>query len=110
MRSRSAHIAGLLLAVAMTQGERYVDQAVVTELGFKFDTAQPKKILADAGYTDRNGDGLVEASLEAVRLDPAHALGKYSHQLSGGQLQRLLIAGALLLDIKLLVAERCDSR
>jgi peptide/nickel transport system substrate-binding protein len=38
-----------------------VDQSAVTELGFKYDTAQAKKILADAGYADRNGDGFVEA-------------------------------------------------
>jgi ABC-type oligopeptide transport system ATPase subunit len=48
-------------------------------------------------------------SLEAVGLDPDTCLGKYPHQLSGGQLQRLLIARALLLDIKLLVADEIIS-
>jgi peptide/nickel transport system ATP-binding protein len=48
-------------------------------------------------------------SLERVGLDPADALGKYPHQLSGGQLQRLLIARALLLDIRLLVADEIIS-
>jgi ABC-type oligopeptide transport system ATPase subunit len=51
----------------------------------------------------------IDASLEAVRLDPDQVLHKYPHQLSGGQLQRLLIARALLLDIKLLVADEIIS-
>jgi peptide/nickel transport system ATP-binding protein len=51
----------------------------------------------------------VDAALESVSLNPADVLGKYPHQLSGGQLQRLLVARALLLEIKILVADEIIS-
>lgn len=51
----------------------------------------------------------VDKSLTDVGLNPTHVLGKYPHQLSGGQLQRFLIARALLLDIKFLVADEIIS-
>lgn len=51
----------------------------------------------------------VASSLRAVGLNPDQVLNKFPHQLSGGQLQRFLIARALLLDIKFLVADEIIS-
>jgi len=51
----------------------------------------------------------VESTLKAVGLNPDDVLDKFPHQLSGGQLQRFLIARALLLDIQFLVADEIIS-
>ena len=58
---------------------------------------------------NKQWDKKVAGSLDAVGLNPEHVLNKYPHQLSGGQLQRFLIARALLLEIKFLVADEIIS-
>lgn len=61
------------------------------------------------GVSRRAWDDKVEKALRDVGLNPEHVLDKYPHQLSGGQLQRFLIARALLLDIRFLVADEIIS-
>lgn len=48
---------------------------------------------------------LIEEALEAVGLSGERVLGRYPHQLSGGEAQRVAIARALLLRPRLLIAD-----
>ena len=47
----------------------------------------------------------VRDALRSVGLDPDRTLGRYAHELSGGQAQRLMIARVLLLKPSLIVAD-----
>ncbi len=61
----------------------------------------------DLGYEDK--DKAIREVLYDVNLNPDRTLGKFPHQLSGGQLQRLLIARALLMDVDVLIADELIS-
>jgi peptide/nickel transport system ATP-binding protein len=58
---------------------------------------------------NREWNKKIDSSLRAVGLNPDEVLNKFPHQLSGGQLQRFLIARALLLNVQFLVADEIIS-
>lgn len=70
-----------------------------------------KKTLALTGekYSRSEERQRLSEALEIVGLDPVDVLPKGAHQLSGGQLQRAMIARALLVDPKILIADESTS-
>lgn len=60
-------------------------------------------------YDHPDREERVQRVLIDVNLDPERTLGRFPHELSGGQLQRLLIARTLLMEVDILVADELIS-
>lgn len=52
---------------------------------------------------------ITESTLKSIGLNPDEVLGRYPHQLSGGQMQRILVARSLIIGSELLIADEPTS-
>jgi peptide/nickel transport system ATP-binding protein len=52
---------------------------------------------------------IIRSTLARIGINPEEILGRYPHQLSGGQLQRLLVARPLLVHSELVLADEATS-
>ncbi len=53
----------------------------------------------------RARDAIIEGVLTTVGLQPSEVLGRHPHQLSGGQRQRIMVARALVVNPKVIIAD-----
>ena len=74
-----------------------------------------KKVLRDSfkildkNFNNEEKDKIIIKALESVNIDPGDVLEKYPFELSGGQMQRIMIARIFIIKPKLLIADEPTS-
>jgi peptide/nickel transport system ATP-binding protein len=61
------------------------------------------------GFSPEKRREIIHSTLTRIGINPEEILGRYPHQLSGGQLQRFLIARPLMIKSELVVADEATS-
>ena len=61
------------------------------------------------GFSPEKRKEIISSTLTRIGINPEEILGRYPHQLSGGQLQRFLIARPLIINSELVIADEATS-
>jgi peptide/nickel transport system ATP-binding protein len=61
------------------------------------------------GFSPEKRKEIISSTLKRIGINPEEILGRYPHQLSGGQLQRFLIARPLMINSELVIADEATS-
>lgn len=61
------------------------------------------------GFSPEKRKEIIVSTLKRIGINPEEILGRFPHQLSGGQLQRFLIARPLIINSEIVVADEATS-